>query len=348
MSDASDLERRHQVFVSSTYLDLVPERRAVIQALLELECIPAGMEMFPAADEDQWSLIKDVIDSCDYYIVIVGGRYGSVTEEGISFTEMEYEYAVEQGIPVLGFVHANPGQIPLERSEIDGKARVSLEGFRDRVMQRMVKAYSTPDELASVVSRGLVRAMRTHPRPGWVRGNHAMTDAVRAQIAELRASLAEAEKRQTEEAATRGADTIDESFEHGEDKVDLTFSIRSTSYEFVNHTVELGFTWDEIVEMLGPFMIDEASEQQLREIICADAMAALVADPDDDTYRKAHHPKAYLTDDSWGRILVQLRALRIITTGKKKRTVSDKAVYWTLTPAGDEYLVRLLATVRSQ
>jgi hypothetical protein len=34
------------------------------------------MELFPAADEDQWSLIIGVIDECDYYLLILGGRYG--------------------------------------------------------------------------------------------------------------------------------------------------------------------------------------------------------------------------------------------------------------------------------
>ena len=51
------MERKHQVFVSSTYKYLVKERQEVIHALLELDCIPAGMELFPAADEDAWSLI---------------------------------------------------------------------------------------------------------------------------------------------------------------------------------------------------------------------------------------------------------------------------------------------------
>lgn len=56
------------------------------------------MELFPAADDDAWTLIKRVIDSSDYYLVVVGGKYGSVdpaTE--LSFTEKEYDYAVEQG-----------------------------------------------------------------------------------------------------------------------------------------------------------------------------------------------------------------------------------------------------------
>jgi hypothetical protein len=59
---------RYQVFVSSTYRDLQQERQQVMQALLELDCIPAGMELFPATDDDQWTLIKKVIDNSDYYV----------------------------------------------------------------------------------------------------------------------------------------------------------------------------------------------------------------------------------------------------------------------------------------
>jgi hypothetical protein len=68
------MEKRYQVFISSTYLDLKDERQAVMQALLAQKCIPAGMELFPAADEGQWALIRRVIQDCDYYLVIIGGR----------------------------------------------------------------------------------------------------------------------------------------------------------------------------------------------------------------------------------------------------------------------------------
>ena len=62
------MDKRYQVFVSSTYSDLKDERSAIIQALMEIDCIPAGMELFPAADEEQFKFIKSVIDDCDYYI----------------------------------------------------------------------------------------------------------------------------------------------------------------------------------------------------------------------------------------------------------------------------------------
>ena len=92
------MDKRYQIFVSSTFADLQSERRKVIQALMEMDCIPAGMELFPAADEEQWQFIKRVIDDCDYYVMIIGGRYGSLTPEGISYTEQEYDYAISIGI----------------------------------------------------------------------------------------------------------------------------------------------------------------------------------------------------------------------------------------------------------
>lgn len=73
--------KRYQVFVSSTYEDLKEERNKVIQALLRIDCIPIGMENFNAADEDQFTVIQELIESCDYYVLILGGRYGSIEEK---------------------------------------------------------------------------------------------------------------------------------------------------------------------------------------------------------------------------------------------------------------------------
>lgn len=60
------MKKKYQVFVSSTYDDLIEERKIVSQALLETSCFPAGMELFPASSLEQWELIKNVIDDSDY------------------------------------------------------------------------------------------------------------------------------------------------------------------------------------------------------------------------------------------------------------------------------------------
>ncbi len=96
--------KKYQIFVSSTFTDLQSEREKIIKAILELYHIPIGMEMFSAEDEDQWEIIRRTIDISDYYILIIGLRYGTVTSEGLSFTHKEYEYSLSKKIPILAFV----------------------------------------------------------------------------------------------------------------------------------------------------------------------------------------------------------------------------------------------------
>ena len=189
------IEKRYQVFVSSTYRDLMEERREVMQALLELDCIPAGMEMFQAANEDQFTLIKRVIDDSDYYLVIMGGRYGSLGASDMSFTEMEYRYAVERGKPVMAFLHERPERLPQEHTEIEPEARERLQRFRRLCETRMVRYWYSPQNLAAVVSRSIVRMIRDHPASGWIRGSLGQTtervdaSVLERKIADLEASL---------------------------------------------------------------------------------------------------------------------------------------------------------------
>lgn len=98
------MNKKYQVFISSTYKDLKEERMAVTQCLLEMGCIPVGMEQFPASNMSQMEYIKMMLDDCDYYILILAGKYGSIDSDGIGFTEKEYDYAIEKGIPVMSFV----------------------------------------------------------------------------------------------------------------------------------------------------------------------------------------------------------------------------------------------------
>ncbi|WP_271025211.1 DUF4062 domain-containing protein [Rhizobium sp. RCAM05973] len=67
------MDVRYQVFISSTFYDLKDERSAVFQTLMAMDCIPAGMELFPAMDEEQFKFIQRIIDDSDYYILIIGG-----------------------------------------------------------------------------------------------------------------------------------------------------------------------------------------------------------------------------------------------------------------------------------
>jgi len=75
------LEKKYQIFISSTYTDLIEARAKVRDAILSMYHFPVGMELFGAANEEQWQIISETIDSSDYYVLIVGQRYGSVIPE---------------------------------------------------------------------------------------------------------------------------------------------------------------------------------------------------------------------------------------------------------------------------
>jgi len=337
------MDKRYQVFVSSTFTDLVEERREVMQALLEMDCMPAGMELFPASNDDQWTLIKGVIEQSDYYLVILGGRYGSTTEEGISYTEKEYDYAVELGIPVMGFVISDPDSVAVGKTDKNDAAAAKLGEFRAKVQTRMTKDWKNAEDLGSKVTRGLVHLIKNNPRPGWVRGDQAMTPETRVKIAELEATIAKHEKQEAEQGSANAAQ-IDESFAHGQETVELSLVHKgySTTHGNFEELGDLAYTWDEIIEVLGPFMIEEAPEPSLRRTFNNHLLSDIQQDPEGWT-SDVFHESAEISDKAWGSIIVQLRALRLITTGTKKRTVSDRAVYWKLTPAGDDYLVALRA-----
>lgn len=341
------MDRRYQVFISSTFTDLIDERREVMQALLEMDCLPAGMELFPAGNTDQWTLIKGVIEQSDYYLVVLGGRYGSITEEGISYTEKEYDYAIELGIPVMGFVPAEPDSIPVGKTDKDGKAAEKLAAFRQKVQLKMTRDWSNAEDLGSKVTRGLMHLIKNNPRPGWVRGDQAMTPETRTEIAELKARVAQFEKKEVENSVVTSTH-IDKSFAHGQEKVEL--SLKHKGYNRRHSRIEemgdLTYTWDDVMEVLGPFMIDEAPEPALRETFNSHMLNDIQNSTTSWTSDLSQE-KAEISDKSWGSIIVQLRALGLITTGTKKRTVSDKAVYWKLTQAGDDYLVALRAVPSS-
>ena len=95
-------KRKFSLFISSTYEDLKEERQALMGVALENGFIPVGMEQFHGAPADQWTVITKIIDECDFYLLVVGGRYGSIDESvNVSYTEKEYDYAKSKSIPVL-------------------------------------------------------------------------------------------------------------------------------------------------------------------------------------------------------------------------------------------------------
>lgn len=244
--------KRYQVFVSSTYEDLKEERTEVLHALLELDCIPCGMEYFPATDDSQWEYIKSMIEMCDYYLLIVGGRYGSLDDGGVSYTEKEYRYAVEKNIPVIAFYHNVPNSLPVNKTDDDSVKRKKLEAFRKLVQKKLCKSWETKEQLGAIASRSMIQLMKSHPRIGWIRADQITNEE---NLKELLFAKKKIEELQGQMDDINKYDINLENLASGEDKVDLTYHIwrgKNSGEGWALVRDNDSFTWNEIFDYFAP------------------------------------------------------------------------------------------------
>jgi hypothetical protein len=138
------------------------------------------MEFFGASDNEQWDIIQETIDTSDYYVLIVGRSYGTIIEsgldKGISYTEKEFKYAVENHVPVLAFI-LNEDALLEKKYDKEKAKREGLAKFKKLVMTgRTVDFWDNGDQLAWKVNAAIARAIKTNPRPGWIRGLNEISD----------------------------------------------------------------------------------------------------------------------------------------------------------------------------
>lgn len=179
-------DKKYQVFVSSTYKDLYNARKKVIEAILSIYHFPVGMEMFSADDSEQWEIIKETIDASDYYIVIIGHRYGALSDEGIGYTEREYRYAKEIGVPVLAFIRSRKVLLTDDDRESDPKIQKKLDKFISLAQEsKMCDFWETPEELVTKVAIALPKVFKRTPRTGWIRGSEGISIEMAEELAKL-------------------------------------------------------------------------------------------------------------------------------------------------------------------
>ncbi len=156
--------KKYQIFISSTYRDLEKAREKVIETILGLYHFPIGMEMFSADDDEQWDIIQATIDVSDYYVVIIGHRYGSTTSDGIGFTEKEYDYAKQKGIPILAFIRDRNVPITNDERETSEEANKKLTAFIEKAQSnKMCDYWKNIDELTTKVAIALPKTFGRKP-----------------------------------------------------------------------------------------------------------------------------------------------------------------------------------------
>jgi hypothetical protein len=170
------MKKKLQVFISSTYTDMLAERQAAVEAILRAGHIPAGMELFAAGDESQLEIIHRWIEDSDVFMLILGGRYGSIEpKEGKSYIELEYDYASQLGKPMFAAVisesYLDTKVKDNGRSVVEKSNGNLLESFRRKVTAKICRFFSDVNELKLIVFESLSNFERNDGLAGWIHGS---------------------------------------------------------------------------------------------------------------------------------------------------------------------------------
>lgn len=288
------VETRYQVFISSAFRDLVDERRAVVSALLELNCNPVGSDLYSIPAGEDWSPIRHLIEDCDYCLVVLGSNYRSLDLSALEAIEREYDFAVANGRPIMAFMR------PEDRIEPDAEGGYTahaarLQAFRDRLEAGTCRMWTTPYELGGAISRGCAQLIQSSPSQGWVRGGHAKTPDDYDRLAHLTEQVSVLEK----ELADRRAAELHtaDNLAQGDDLVELEYSLRGEQAAF-----RIAASWSEVFVAVAMKAIELPT---LREI--ETELSTWIAE-------HANSFDVVLTEDSLQKVMLQLFTLGLIET----------------------------------
>lgn len=325
--------KKYQVFISSTYSDLIEERRKILDILLMADCIPAGMEAFVATDVEQFEVIKKVIDLCDYYVLIIGKRYGSVNAlTGLSYTEMEYEYAKQKQIPVLVFAIDESVELSDDKLENETDKIVALKQFRQKAMtNRLASVWKTPDELTSALAIAIMRAKSEIERPGWQRATDYDEATLLRDIMGLQKEKDQLKKEfdSLKKELQAITETSDIAFE--DCSISIAYRKKNGNYQPTNGSITRELT--ELFKIIAMEMLDVSLTESAIDTILREKLFA------EDSYYYTFRDPQFVKQ-----ILSQLKAVNLLysTWSEKKSNL-----YWGLTKKGEKTRNEMILIKRS-
>lgn len=171
--------KKFQIFVSSTFVDLIDERQAAVEAILKAGHIPAGMELFTASNQSQWSIIQKWIDESDIYMLILGGRYGSIEPtSGLSYTELEYDYALKQGKPLFAVIMKDEALEEKVKkvgsSVLESNHPQKLKDFKTKVLSYMSSFFEDNKDIKLAFHESVIGLQQENKLIGWVRADEVL------------------------------------------------------------------------------------------------------------------------------------------------------------------------------
>lgn len=239
------LDKRYQVFITTSGKEMQPERMAVSQTLIGMGFFSWGLEQRTPLST---AFARRQIDDCDYVLLLLGSQYGEQSVSGVSYLNLEYIYAVTKQKPIIVFMHESPDSRDAGLKEDVPILKEKFNEFRHQLQKEVeqVVNYRTLRDLELAVRSYMPQMLERYPVVGWVRPQSIQV--LQDEIDHLKTKLAQV------------------SIEHGQKEADpfltlpkvslhevLNFDYRMHAYQDGNFK-ELSpireMTWAEMLEIL--------------------------------------------------------------------------------------------------
>lgn len=324
-------------------------RESLMLPLLEQGLVPTGLESREAETSNNlMPVVQKLIDSSDYFILIVGARYGTLSPMGLSEVHREYIYAATKRKPIIAFIHDNPALLPAAQQPTTQDERVRREDFV-RLLEEKVPCHRWTSEsaLKDVARKVIPNLIREHRAPGWVRadqGGVAGKTVSNSEVASLKARIAALEKERDDflQQARPPLKTL----ARGSDQVALDYSCNV--YEGGDcklAMVTARLDWDQAFSCVAPLMLNPASEPVMQKAL-EDFISRKALNDVQKDFPRAHAVRnVVMAAHSFNQIKVHLRTLGLIS--KSSERDNRGLPLWQLTTHGDNTMSQVMAVKRS-
>ncbi|EDT41772.1 DUF4062 domain-containing protein [Burkholderia ambifaria] len=333
------MDKKYQVFISSTYIDMKAERQTAVEAILDAGHIPAGMELFSASDKKQIEVIKGWIDRSDIFMLVLGGRYGSVDpDSGKSYIQLEYEHAVATGKPFFALYLTDvaiqkkaAGELGL--AAVEQNDTKALNEFRAQVKSRLCSEVEDLKDIRIHVPKAIRDLSAANKLEGWVRASSVPdVSPLISQLASLQAEN-ERLKAMAQTAKAEPALLSGSSGGLSEERLDVSLALRFSYVQESEYAMpETGFdTWKvtylSVFSLIAAKLLEEPSDSAVQAYLDKVLNQQLIV------YEVVHIQEADF----------QAMKMKFVALGAVELRKIGNALCWTLTENGKGLLMKLHA-----
>lgn len=331
------MHKKHQIFISSTFLDLKLERQAAVESILAAGHIPAGMELFAAGDESQMEVIKHWIDDSDIYMLILGGRYGSIdTNTGIGYTEHEYDYALAQVKPFFALVltenaiKAKAIELGENHIEIDNPDKYAE--FRVKVLSKISKNVDDCKDVKIGVLESIRLLEHKYSLQGWIRSDQ-LPDM--APLLKQMSILSDENANLKNKLSAMPVNSLNDGqiqLAGLNDKVSITIEYKS---DYRGNTLDKSVTliWAEIFGLIAPKLLSGQNDGYMQTYIAEQVF---------DKLGKSYYT-CKVSEQDYQTIKIHLMAINLVAIEYTSTVQGGAALFWNLTPLGNRTLLEIRA-----